>query len=92
MSFQNREKDDPAWNMYFNKDYELCVGKKHQFPKSMMTFRRARKKSSQFKKEKEDATKLNLPKGFQPTKYVYKLLSKPSRVSLGTKETYPYDW
>merc|ERR1719220_1941543 len=57
-----------------------------------MSFRRTRKRSSQYKKEKEDAKKLNLPAGFQPTKYVYRILQKQSRVSLGTKESYPYDW
>ena len=78
--------------MYFNKNYELCVGKKNQFPKSLISFRRIRKKSSQYKKEKEDAKKLGLSDDFQPTKYVYRLLKKKSRVSLGTKESYPYDW
>ena len=78
--------------MYFNKKFELCVGKKNQFPKSLMSFRRKRKRSSQYEKEKEDAKKLNLPAGFQPTKYVYRILQKQSRVSLGTKESYPYDW
>ena len=57
-----------------------------------MSFRRVRKTSTQFKKEKEDAKKLKLPKGFQPTRFSYKLLAKSSKVSLGTKETYPYDW
>ena len=92
MSFQKRVKDDDAWDMYFNRKYELCVGKKNQFPKSLMSFRRIRKKASQYKKEKEDAKKLKLPAGFQPTKYFYRILTKKSRVSLGTKESYPYDW
>ena len=85
-------KDDDAWNMYFNKKYELCVGKKNEFPKSLMSFRRIRKKSSQYEKEKEDAKKLGLSEDYQPTNYVYKMLRKRSRVSLGAKETYPYDW
>ena len=92
MSFQKRERGDPAWHMYFNSKYELCVGKKNQFPESLIAFRRVRKKASQYKKEKEDAKKMSLSKGYQPTKYNYKILKKESRVSLGTKETYPYDW
>ena len=92
MSFQKRERGDPAWHMYFNSKYELCVGKKNQFPKSMMAFKRVRKNFSQYKRELEDAKKLKLPTGYQPTRYSYKFLKKPSRVSLGTKETYPYDW
>ena len=92
MSFQTRVADDETWDMYFNKRYELCVGKKNQFPESLIAFRRVRKKDSQYKKEKEDAKKMSLSKGYQPTKYNYKILKKESRVSLGTKETYPYDW
>ena len=92
MSLQNRVKDDPTWNMYFNARYELCVGKKNQFPKSLLSFRRIRKPREQYKKEKSDAKRMKLSRGYQPTKFVYKLLKKHSRVSLGTKESYPYDW
>ena len=78
--------------MYFNDKYELCVGKKNQFPKGLMSFRRKRKPREQYKKEKADAKKLKLSRGYQPTKYNYRMLKKETRVSLGTKESYPYDW
>ena len=35
---------------------------------------------------------LGLEEGYQPTKFKYLMKSKPSRVSLGTNESYPYDW
>ena len=85
-------KVDPAWNMYFNRKYELCAGKKNEFPKGLMSFRRRRKKLSQYKKEIEDAEKLGLSKDLKPTKYFYRFSRKESKVSLGTNETYPYDW
>ena len=35
----------------WNKEYELCAGKKHQFPKSMISFTRKRKRKSSIKEE-----------------------------------------
>ena len=48
-------KGDSTWKMFFNKRWELCVGKKNKFPKELLSFRRKRKKKAQYKKEKEDA-------------------------------------
>ena len=78
--------------MYFNRKYELCAGKKNEFPESLLTFRRRRKKSSQYKKEIEDAEKLGLTKDLKPTKYVYRISKTRGKVSLRKNETYPYDW
>ena len=43
------------WKVYFNSKWELCVGKKNQFPKELLSFRRRLKKNSQYEKEKKDA-------------------------------------
>ena len=42
-------------NLHFNKKYEICAGKKNQFPKEVASFRRRPKPDAQLQKEKEDA-------------------------------------
>ena len=90
--------------MSLNLEYELCVGKKHSFPHSIISFQRRKKSAARQKKELNDALKYNLavkdtntgkirwPTVLKPTKYWYKMNPKQTRVSLGTKENYPYDW
>ena len=41
--------------MFYNKKYEMCVGKKSQFPKDLMSFRRVRKSKSTYDKEMREA-------------------------------------
>ena len=39
----------------WNKEYELCTGKKHQFPAPSLSFRRVKKKDGQKDEEKKQA-------------------------------------
>ena len=76
----------------YNKDYEICVGKKHPFPKSVISFTRKTKRKSMIKKQKAEAKKLKLEQGTKPSKYIYIMNKQHTRVSLGTPGNYPYDW
>ena len=73
-----------------NKEYEICVGKKHSFPHSIISFMRKTKRKSLIQKERNEAKKLKLK--LKPSKYAYVLNKKQTRVSLGTPSNYPYDW
>ena len=35
---------------------------------------------------------LGLPRGYEPTKFLYKMLKDQTKDLLDTNETYPYDW
>ena len=76
----------------YNKDYEICVGKKHPFPHSVISFTRKTKRRKTIQKQKSEAKKLNLEKGTKPSKYIYIMNKQQTRVSLGTPGIYPYDW
>ena len=82
---------DEQEQMAINFDYELCAGKKHPFPNAMVSFHRKKKKKTTIEKEKEEAKKLKLEKSWEPTKYTY-VPKKHTRISLGTKENYPFKW
>ena len=81
----------PKDEISINSDYELCGGKKHAFPNAMISFHRKKKKKITLQREKEEAKKLNLEDSWQPTEYTY-VPKNHTRISLGTKENYPFDW
>ena len=76
----------------YNKEYEICVGKKHPFPKSVISFTRKTKRKKMIQKQKAEAKKLGLEKGVKPSRYIYIMNKQQTRVSLGTPGNYPYDW
>ena len=41
----------------WNKEYEICVGKKHKFPKELISFTRKKKKKGRGRKEYRKAKK-----------------------------------
>jgi len=84
-------KDDGKYLMW-NKEYEICVGKKHKFPKHMISFRRKRKKRGTQENERKDAKEAGVASGFQPTKFKYRVSDKFSKISLLTPRGYKYDW
>ena len=71
------------------KKYEFCAGKKHEFPASMLSFTRKKKRLNVWKQQRRDAKKYGIR---APGRYRYAINGKMTRVSLGTKESYPYDW
>ena len=75
-----------------NTEYDICVGKKHPFPHSVISFQRKNKRKTQISKEKTEAKEIDLPAHLKPTKYTYTLNPRQTRVSLGTPENYPYKW
>ena len=88
-----------------NLEYEICVGKKHSFPHSIISYHRKLKSKKYRDKEKSEAVKYGLAKWkdsqkkevqwltrWKPTKYFYSMNVNQTRVSLGTRENYPYDW
>jgi len=78
--------------LLWNKEYEICVGKKHQFPKHMISFRRKRKRKAKKKEEEKQAKEEGLPAGYEPTRFRYVVSKKLKQVSLGTPNKYEYDW
>ena len=52
---KNQASLEDSADLGWNKDYELCTGKKHQFPKSSISFRRVKKKAGVKKEEKKQA-------------------------------------
>ena len=83
-------KDCPACQgMGYMKKYEFCAGKKHLFPPGMLSFVRRKKSKKFLKKEKANAKKYGVKR---PGKFRYRSVKGRNRISLGTKESYPYDW
>ena len=80
---------DACQGMTVDQKYEFCAGKKHEFPPSMMSFVRKKKKKAEVEQEIADAKRF---KTAAPGKFYYKIKRKSTRVSLGTRESYPYDW
>ena len=91
--------------MSLNPEYEICVGKKHSFPHSLISYHRKNKSKKYQDKEKAEAVKYGLAKWldsekkevkwltrWKPTKWFYRMNKNQTRVSLGTKQDYPYDW
>ena len=73
--------------MAFNKKYEFCAGKKHELPTGMLSFTRRKKKKKMIEKEKKLFKRKELP-----PKFHYKLNPSKTRMTLNTREGYPYDW
>jgi len=90
--FKNLNKKKNAANLFWNKEYEICTGKKRQFPKSNWRFLRKEKTEKELNKEKEAAKKHGITE-FKPTKYKYKFKkSEKPFDSLATPKKYPFDW
>ena len=53
--FKHQIGEDESADMSWNKDYEICTGKKHKFPTAANALLRKRKKKKQFKMEEEKA-------------------------------------
>ena len=67
------------------------MGKKHSFPKALLSFeRKTKSKKKVMSKELEIAKKYKIK--YKPQRYRYKMRSKQIRVGLGVAEDYPYDW
>ena len=47
----------PTFNLRYNPEWELCVGKKHEFPKQMLSLERERKNDSRIEEERKLAKK-----------------------------------
>ena len=72
-------------------EYEICAGKKHMMPNSVISFKRRQKKPSFLKRQQEGAEKYGFPKAYHPTPYSYSF-QKASKVHLGTPKDYPFKW
>jgi len=89
--FKNREKKKNSIRLEWNKEYEICTGKKHQFPKSNWRFLRKKKSNKTLVAEKAIAKEFKF--AVKPTKYEYIFKkSKKKFDSLKTPRKYPYDW
>ena len=92
--------------LHWNKEYEICAGKKNKFPKHSVTMVRKLRTKKKMKKLREKAMKsllflsndilytlltVGLAKGYQPTKYWYKA-ERLGKRSLKISEDYEYDW
>ena len=75
-----------------NNRYDICAGKKHPFPHSIISFERRKKRRSAISKEKSEAKKSKVSARIKPTQFYYKISPKQTRVSLGTPEDYSYKW
>ena len=84
--------DGKTEEMGLNFKYEICAGKKHPFPNSLLSFQRKKKRMTTYKKEVEEVKKLNLAKSWMPTKFRYTVRKTQSKFSLQTGTDYPYDW
>merc|ERR1712142_1194906 len=79
-------------DMQFNKEYEICTGKKHRFPAEGVSFVRHKKKKEILEAEKAKAAQLGL-KGLKPTKYRFtRTNARKFKGSFKTAADYPYDW
>jgi len=76
----------------WNREYEICVGKKHVFPKHMISFIRRKKRKHMKEDEKAKVKEVGLASGYKPTKFRYIVAKNLTRVSLGTPNHYGYDW
>jgi len=88
--FKYQVAKDKSSDMSWNREYEICTGKKHVFPKSAISLLRKRKKKKVNKEEEEKAKKLGI-KGWKPTKYTYSP-EKRTKQRLGTPKDYEFDW
>jgi len=88
--FKYQVAENKHANMGWNREYEICTGKKHKFPKKAQSLLRKRKKKKVYKEEQEKAKKLGI-KGWKPTKYTYKASDKITQ-RLGTPKDYEFDW
>jgi len=82
---------DEKVNMEWNKEYEICTGKKNKFPKHL-TMVRTRRTKKERKELKAKAKKLGLARGYKPGKYSYKMEERTKISYLKTPENYEYDW
>ena len=55
--FKNLNKKKNTIKLFWNKEYEICTGKKRQFPKSNWRFLRKEKTEKELDEEKEAAKK-----------------------------------
>jgi len=81
-------------DLFWNKDYEICTGKKHKFPLGAWQLIRRKKRKNEKKKDKkelEKAKSMGLAAGYKPTSFTY-IKGKRIRELLGTPNGYPYDW
>jgi len=88
-AMKKKKKEDYS-DLSWNREYEICTGKKHMFPKQAQSLLRKRKKKSVRKEEEEKAKKLGI-KGWKPTRYWYKP-GKRIKERLGTPRDYEFDW
>jgi len=89
--FKYQVAKDKSSDMSWNREYEICTGKKHVFPKSAISLLRKRKKKKVNKEEEEKAKKLGI-KGWKPTKYTYQPMKDKIEQGLGTPRDYEFDW
>ena len=75
---------------YFHEKYELCAGKKHFFPRKLISFNRIIKTTKIYKNEKKEAQLLGI--SIKPTRFWYKFEEKETSDWLGTSYDYPYEW
>ena len=53
--FKNQEKKKGAIHLEWNKEYEICTGKKHQFPNANWRFLRKKKSNKTLEADKAAA-------------------------------------
>ena len=60
LCFQKEKSEEAgwSWDLNFNKEYDFCAGKKTQFPKEMMSFKRVRKGEKKYQ-SREGVSKQN---------------------------------
>ena len=55
--FKYQIAEDESADMSWNKDYEICTGRKHKFPAQAQSLIRKKKGKKQFKREEDEAKK-----------------------------------
>ena len=88
----DRTIDGGTVGVGLNLEYEICAGKKHPFPNSLLSFKRKKKKMNTYQKEIKEMKKLDLSKSWKPTKFRYSVRRIQTKVSLQTGKDYPYNW